>query len=192
MKLSFHGLSLGCGFVVGILIAICVSPLLKRNDMETDTTTVEVVKQYSRFDLQAKTIKLDIPKIGTIPELVFVPEEKVSVVVRDSVSYIVMDREQYYTETDDARIWHSGVESRIDSLMVISKKETTTYREKQRKNSLTLFGEIAYDNVRPSLPVGLQYTYHLNRWIGLGGGVQYDMFQHNMAVFAKLNFTIEW
>lgn len=160
--------------------------------MKTDTTTVEVVKQYSRFDLQAKTIRLDIPKIGTTPELVFVPEEKVSVVVRDSVSYIVMDREQYYTETDDARIWHSGVESRIDSLMVISKKETTTYREKQRKNSLTLFGEIAYDNVRPSLPVGLQYTYHLNRWIGLGGGMQYDMFQHNMAVFAELNFTIEW
>lgn len=194
--LSFHGLiKFLCGFVAGMLVAICVSPLFKDSkpmDVESDTTRVEVTKSYGKLDLHTKTVKLDLPKIDKSPQMIFVPEEKTTVIVRDSISYIMMDRESFYTETDEAKIWHSGVESRIDSLMVISKKETTTYKAPDFRHSLSFSGSVGYDGVNQYYPVGIEYLYHPKRWIGFGAGMQYDHFTKNVNVYATMKLTIRW
>lgn len=182
--------------VVGIFAAMRISPLSDKTRFEegvSDTTRTEVSRRYSRLELQPKTIKLQVPSIGKVPEVIFIPEEKYTVVVRDSISYVMVERDHFYTETKDARIWHSGVESRIDSLIVTTFNErvTTTFREPDFRHSLSLFGGMGYAKV-PVCPVGIEYLYHPSRWIGFGGRAEYDVYTRNMQILASLRLTIRW
>lgn len=197
MKLSFHGLGLISVILAGILVAICVSPLFEDSKQvvaESDTARVETLVNYGKLELQANTIKLDLPKIGKLPQVVFVPEEKTTVVVKDSVSYIMMDREFFYTETEDAKIWHSGVSSTIDSLVVTKRTErvTTSYKQPDFKHSLSFSGSIGYNGINQYLPVEVEYLYHPQRWVGIGAKAQYDVYTKNVYVYATMKLTIRW
>lgn len=198
MKADFHSVKwLILGFVLGVFVAICISPLFHAKRLvptEPDTTRTEITQRYGKLELHTKTSKLEVPNIGTAPHLVFVPEEKTTVIVKDSVSYVMMDRSFFYTETKDAKIWHSGVDSTIDSLVVTSWNEriTTTYREPHYYNSLSFYGGVGYDGMKMVLPIGMEFLYHPKKWIGFGARMEYDACLRNMSVLATTRLTFRW
>lgn len=199
MKVDFHSVKwLLTGIVVGIFVAICISPLFRADreliEASSDTTRTEVTKHYGKLELQTKKVKLEIPKYSSTPQVVFVPEEKVTTIVRDSVSYVMLDREFFYTETDDAQIWHSGIDSTIDSLVIKSwnEKITTVLREKDYHNTLSFYGAIGYNSHDLLLPIGVEYLYHPKKWIGFGGKVEYDAYMKNVSVLATTRITLRW
>ena len=161
--------------------------------MESDTTRTEVTKHYGKLELETSRHRLNMPKLDA-PQVVFVPEEKTTVIVKDSISYVMLDREAFYTETKDAKIWHSGVDSRIDSLIVTSWNErvTTTYHEKNFQNSLSFYGAVGYDSQDLLLPVGIEYLYHPKKWMGFGAKIEYDAHVKDVSVLATARITLRW
>lgn len=156
--------------------------------VQTDTTIVYKVVKYSSLDLAAKTIKLDVPKISK-PELVFIPEVQTEIVYKDSIRYIVMEREHYFTKTDDAEIWHSGVDSRIDSLNVFTKTETRTIREKTKKNAIGVSIDAHYTD-RLLFPARVQYARKVYSWFGINCYGEYDLLSRTVGfgIGANLEF----
>lgn len=157
--------------------------------VQADTTIVYKVVKYSSLDLADKTIKLDVPKISK-PELVFIPEVQTEIVYKDSIRYIVMQREHYFTKTADAEIWHSGVESRIDSLNVFTKTETRIVRDKPKKNTVSLSYDARYTDFLYT-PVRLQYTRHVLSFFGVYGYMEWDLIsrQQSIGIGASLDLN---
>lgn len=80
---------------------------------------------YSRLELSKNTYELEIPKIDK-KELVFIPEHSTTIIYRDSVRYVTLPRNFYFTKVEDAEIWHSGIDSRIDSVNVFRRSISVT------------------------------------------------------------------
>ena len=160
--------------------------------VQTDTTIVYKVVKYSSLDLAAKTIKLDVPKISK-PELVFIPEVQTEIVYKDSIRYIVMQREHYFTKTADAEIWHSGVDSRIDSLnvemktVVISKLEKAT----PKLNRIALGLEAGYCG-SPYIPVYFEYGRMVHKNIEVYGRVFYDLSKTSVGAGLGVRTSLGW
>ena len=99
-----------------------------RDEMETmqrDTVTVYDTMRYSRIELGRNTYTLKIPKVDA-PNLAFLDVEKVDTIYKDNVMYLTYPRENYYTKANDVEIWHSGIDSTIDSLNVVRKTQNIT------------------------------------------------------------------
>lgn len=200
MKDFFHRfLWLVLSFVTGVVVGICL-PLLFRDHTEKDLDLVQrdtVVKietiRYSPLQLADKRYKLDLPKIDN-PVMVFVQEDSTSIIYRDSVRYVTLPREYFYTNIDDTEIWHSGIDSTIDSLVVRSRTEsiTETCRIPQYRHSMSLYGNAGYDAGSFTLPVGMEYLYHPYGWIGIGGKAEYDIRTKGWNVMATAKLTLRW
>lgn len=179
--------------LIGVLLGggLCKSCTDHFHDagVQADTTIVYKVVKYSALDLADKTIKLDVPKISK-PELVFIPEVQTEIVYKDSIRYIVMQREHYFTKTADAEIWHSGVESRIDSLNVFTKTETRIVRDKPKKNTVSLSYDARYTDFLYT-PVRLQYTRHVLPFFGVYGYMEWDLIsrQQGIGIGASLDLN---
>ena len=96
--------------------------------------------------------------------------------VHDTV-WIRMPRQYYYAETDDVKIWHSGIDSRIDSLINIreTQKITQTYVEQWKRHSLFVAGETGYfGDFRAS--VGAMYQYDIFKWLSVSANAGYDLY----------------
>lgn len=181
--------------IIGIAVAICLS-LLFHHSFSRQTIvqkdTVEVIKTVRYHAADLETIRLDIPDV-TIPEFIFIAEEKTRIEYRDSIRYVVLSREFFFTETKDVRIWHSGVESRIDSIEVTQKNIMIqeVRSDKPIRHSLTAYGELGYlDGIKAT--AGVKYLYHPNAWLGLGGSIERDFIAKHIGIFANIDMTIGW
>lgn len=189
-------------YLITLMVGVVAGMLMHRsyhfrevtNMVQRDTVVRYDTVRYSRLELAAKSRKLEIPKAASA-EFVFIPEESVSVIYRDSVRYVTLPREYFFTETDDVQIWHSGIDSKIDSLNVFSKTtnitETIPDKKHWDKHRLTFYGSAGYSNL-PMIPVGVKYTYYPKKWFGVGVKGEKELISNLNAVFLTAEIGISW
>lgn len=121
---------------------------------------------YSRLsmgDIKA----LDIPEVKGVPSVLYIPETEVRTVIKDSIRYVVLNREHKFLDNDDVKIWFSGVDATIDSLQV--KRHTVIQKEPWKRHSIGLKGEAGL-----GLSAGAVYEYDVFRWLSVSAKAGYD------------------
>lgn len=183
-------------FILGIVIGALCRGYYARDEATTqrDTVTVYKPRYYSFLELKAKTIRLDVPKIN-VRQRVFVPADSVTIVYRDSVRYVTLSRQNYYTKTEEAQIWHSGVDSTIDSLSLLFPTTTIAQTEnvakKPKKHAIGIGIEANYSTTF-NMPVQLEYTYNIKPWLSVYGYAEYELFRKQFGIGAGTKVTIEY
>lgn len=163
------------------------------NKVQRDTVTVYDTARYSRLELTRNTFELDIPKIG-MPELVYIPSDSTTIIYRNSVRYVTLPRQYFYTRTVDAEVYHSGIDSRIDALNVFHKTQTITKTVTQtvtKRNALSIGIETSYMNAL-STPIYLEYERMLHKNVGFFVQVTYDLPTKQYGAGIGLKGQIEW
>lgn len=184
-------------FIVVFLIGTIAGLFLSRTEHFRDATKMvqrdTIVRYdtlvYSRLDLLSNTYKLDLPRSKT--EFVYIPEESVSIIYRDSIRYVTLPREYFYTKTEDAEIWHSGIQSTIDSLNVFRKSTTIRESIKEKRNSISIGVESNYSNGL-NLPIQVQYSRHIRPWFSVYGYAEYELIQKQYGVGIGTQISIGW
>lgn len=161
---------------------------MSQNDTIVRLDTIK----YSRFELVRNTCELDIPKISR-PELVYIPADSATIIYRDSVRYVTMPRQYFYTKTDDAEIWHSGIDSTIDSLNVVRKTQEITKitQSVTNRNALGIGLEMNYTSY-PYIPIYLEYSYLLHENVEFSAMLLYDLPSQKMGVRLGAKVSIGW
>lgn len=163
--------------VVGFVIGILCRPNHFRDtaDMVKDTLVIYDTARYSKLELASKSYRLNIPKIES-PSLVYIPADSTTIIYRDSIRYVTMPRQYFFTSTDDVEIWHSGIDSTIDSLNVVRKTQeiTKTTQSVTNRNTLGVGIEVGYMTAL-SVPIYLEYGRMLNDNIEVYGRVMRDI-----------------
>ena len=182
--------------ILGIVIGALGRGYYARDEVTTqrDTVTVYKPRYYSRLELKAKTIRLEVPKID-VRQRVFVPADSVTIIYRDSVRYVTFPRQNYYTKTEEAEIWHSGVDSTIDSLSLLFPTTTIAQTEKvarmPKKHAIGIGIEANYSTTF-NMPVQLEYAYYVKPWLSVYGYAEYELFRKQFGVGAGTQMFIEW
>lgn len=160
--------------------------------IQRDTVVSYDTLRYSSLELVKNTYKLDVPRIGT-SSLVFFPIDKVDTVYKDKKVYIAMEREWRYTETDEVQIWHSGIDSRIDSLNVMRRTEiiTETVQDVMKRNYLSFGIEAGYSTI-PHIPIYLQYDRMLHKNMGVYVRAFYDIPRLSYGVSVGAKVQVGW
>lgn len=162
--------------------------------IQRDTVTVYKTRYYSRPELKAKTIRLEVPKID-VRQRVFVPADSVTIIYRDSVRYVTLPRQNYFTNTEEVQIWHSGVDSTIDSLSLLFPTTTIAQTEKvarkPKKHAIGIGIEANYSTAF-NMPVQLEYAYNVKPWLSVYGYAEYELFCKQFGIGAGTQITIEW
>ena len=179
------------GFVLGLMCRkdhIREVTKMSQNDTIVRLDTIK----HSRFELVRNTYELDIPKISR-PELVYIPADSATIIYRDSVRYVTMPRQYFYTKTDDAEIWHSGIDSTIDSLNVVRKtqKITKATQSVTKCNTLALGAEMQYWGYT-SIPIYLEYSHLLHQNVEMFMNLSYDLTTKQMGVGMGVQLQIGW
>ena len=201
MKVSFHKVYWLMVIVfLGMTIGICLSPVFFRHSSQpdateltqTDTVVVHDMIRYSKLELSRNTYKLDLPRTGK-RQYIFIPVDSTTIIYRDDVRYVTHPRENYFTETDDARIWHSGLDSRIDSLIVFSRTKTVTNTIKPvtKRHSLALGIEGGYAEAF-RMPVQLEYSRRILPWFSVYAFGEYELFTKQIGVGAGMRAELSW
>lgn len=161
---------------------------MSQNDTIVRLDTIK----HSRFELVRNTYKLDIPKISR-PELVYIPADSTTIIYRDSIRYVTLPRQYFFTSTDDVEIWHSGIDSTIDSLNVVRKTQEITKATQPvtKRNALGLGLEMNYTSY-PYMPIYLEYSYLLHKNVEMFVKVFYDVPSQQMGVGMGVQFQIGW
>lgn len=176
------------GIVIGWLCRTAISD--KTEIVQKDTVTVEKKVYYSRWDLTQNTYRIEPPDFH-MKEYVFIQVD--SIIYRDKVIYATAPREYYYTKVDDAEIFHSGIDSRIDSLNVFSKATTITERvQPVRKRNVIEFGLEADYSTMLSLPLHLEYSYAINDWLSVYGYGEYELFHKQFGIGGGTKVQFAW
>lgn len=175
--------------VVGVVIG-CLLPDYHFRDevkmVQRDTIVRYDTMRYSRLELVTNSNALKIPKVD-VPKLVFLDVEKVDTIYKDNVMYLTYPREHFYTETEDVQIWHSGIDSRIDSLNVFRKRYdiSTTITQERVKNwrfGLDLGVDVG-KGYQPYIAPNLTAEIGFKKWSVTGEvGCSLDVQEHNVLV----------
>lgn len=180
--------------LVGAVIGWLCRPKYFRGEVETkvDTTFVYDTVRYSRLELANNTYKLDVPKVDAM-RYVYVRSDSATVVYKDSVRYVMLPREYYYTSTDDVEIWHSGIDSTIDSLNVVRKTQeiTKTTQPVTKRNALAIGLDMNYSS-HPDIPIYLEYSYLLHRNVEMSARLQYDLPSQEIGFGLGAKVSIGW
>lgn len=181
--------------IVGMVIgALCRGYFTHEPTIQKDTVTVYRTIQYSRLELQDKTIRLEVPKID-VRQRVFVPADSVTIIYRDSVRYVTLPRQFFFTKTEEAEIWHSGVDSTIDSLSLLfpmtSIVQTEKVERRPRKHAIGIGIEANYSTTL-NMPVQLEYTYNVKPWLSVYGYAEYELFRKQFGIGAGTKITVSY
>lgn len=148
--------------------------------------------RHSRFELTSKSCRLEVPKISR-PELVYIPADSATIIYRDSIRYVTLPRQYFYTKVEDAEIWHSGIDSTIDSLNVVRKTQEITKATQTvtKRNALSIGIEASYLNTL-STPIYLEYERMLHKNVGFYGQIFYDLPARQYGVGIGMHLQLEW
>lgn len=158
-------------FLLGALMPCSPSPKPERIVEYRDTS-------YSRLDM-GTVFKLETPQVSRVPSVIFIPETEVKIEYRDSIRYVVLDREHKFLDNPDVKIWYSGVNPTIDSLRV--KRHTVIQKEPWKRHSMSLSGEVGFN----MLGVGAEYEYSIFRWLSVSANAGYDFYVKQPYVSAN-------
>lgn len=183
--------------VITLIVGIVIGWLCRPNRVEylpiEQVDTVYKTEYYSRLELANNTYKLNIPKIGA-KEYVYVDSDSIKTIYKDSIKYVMLPREYSYTKIKDVEIWHSGIDSRIDSLNLT--QQTTTIHKTERvkyhpKNRLSAGAEVHYFQSAYT-PIYLEYERMLHKNVGIFAKFLYDIPNNTKGVGVGVEFTIGW
>ena len=181
--------------IVGVLSGVMLCRHFHRDKVEVvqkDTIVMHDTIRYSRLELDCETVKLDLPKIGK-KEYVFIVEDSTTIIYRDSIRYVTALREFFYTRTPEVEIWHSGIDSRIDSLNVCRSSSviTQTISRKERLHEISAGLELNHsDGLR--MPFQVEYSYMLKPWMSMYGYAEYELFTKQFGIGAGMKIQISW
>ena len=180
--------------VIGIVIGwLCRQSLIHPETIIQRDTLVRVdTVSYSRLELEANRIRLEIPNI-LMRRYVFIETERLDTVYRDNIQYVKMPREYYYTRVKDAEVWHSGIDSTIDSLNVVVKTTEITKNtiSAQPKNSIGIGIEPSYLNTL-SIPIYLEYGRMLHENVEIYGQIAYDLPSKTFGAGIGAKVSVGW
>lgn len=181
-----------CTYIVICLVGIVLGWLCRgcsQNEVQLVQRDV-VVKHDTITYTKTEFITKELPPKK---EYVYVEIHKTDTVYRDSIQYVMMPREYYYTKVKDAEIWHSGVQSSIDSLNVFRQTTTITekYVQKEKKNFVSAGIEAGYSE-RLYTPIYLKYERMLHKNIGIYGRVDYDIPSRRVGAFVGAELEFGW
>lgn len=155
--------------ILATIAVVCflLGTLMPRSPkMETRDIVVYRDTSYSRISL-GEPKKLDIPEVKGVPSLLYIPETEIRTVVKDSIHYVVLDREHKFLDNEDVKIWFSGVDPTIDSLHV--KRHAVIQKEPWKRHSIALEGDAGL-----GLSAGAVYEYDIFRWLSVSAKAGYD------------------
>lgn len=158
--------------ILATIAVVCflLGTLMPRSPkVETRDVVVYRDTSYSRISL-GETKKLDVPEVKGVPSLLYIPETEIRTVVKDSIHYVVLDREHKFLDNEDVKIWFSGVDPTIDSLQV--KRHTVIQKEPWKRHSVSLCGEIGFN----TLGLGAEYEYNVFKWFSVSANAGYDFY----------------
>lgn len=138
---------------------------------------------YSRLSL-GDIKKLDIPEVRGVPSVLYIPETEIRTVIKDSICYVVMDREHKFLENPDVNIWYSGIDPTIDSLQV--KRQTIVQKEPWKRHSISLSGEVGFN----MLGAGAEYEYSVFKWFSVSANAGYDFYMKQPYVSASAKIRL--
>ena len=172
--------------IIGVLIGLWVCRQWFYPDAETivqrDTIVVRDTIHYTKEKIVTKSILVEKP------ETIYV--KVTEVIYKDSIQYLALPRQHYYTTTKDVEIWHSGIESSIDSLNVFRSTLLVT-EKKVAKNVLSIGIEAEYIG-RLAAPLSLQYERTPNKWFSYSGKVGYDVVNKQVIIGAGGKVRFQW
>lgn len=183
-------------FVIGAAAGMCLCrsfyhSRLEKAEKDKDTVYVTKTIRYSKEDLADKTTELtsQLPKY----RWVFVPLEKTDTVTMEKKVYISLPRQNYFTQTEKAHIWHSGVDSTIDSLAVFetSATVTSTISEKAKRHSIGIGIEANYAAAL-NIPIQVEYSYMVNPWFSVYGFAEYELLRKQFGIGAGGKVQFGW
>jgi hypothetical protein len=180
--------------VVGFVIGILCRPNHFRDttDMVKDTLVIYDTARYSKLELASKSYRLSVPKIER-PSLVYIPADSTTIIYRDSIRYVTLPRQYFFTSTDDVEIWHSGIDSTIDSLNVVRKTQeiTKVTQSVTNRNALGIGLDMNYSS-HPDIPIYLEYSYLLHRNVEMSARLQYDLPSQEIGFGLGAKISIGW
>ena len=185
-------------YIVVLLLGLLIGAGTCYNHYRHIPAQVDTVYKYEKvpytpLELKGNTYELEIPQIN-VGKHVFIDVALLDTVYRDSIRYVVYPRQYYYTKVKDAEIWHSGIDSTIDSLNVVAKNTTISKTEtvvKRHSNHLRLGIEANYYST-PFIPIYLEYERMLHRNIGINAKFFYDLNTRLYGVGVGVNVQIGW
>lgn len=151
--------------------------------VETRDIVVYRDTSYSRLSL-GDIKKLDVPEVRGVPSVLYVPEVEVRTVIKDSIRYVVLDREHKFLENPDVNIWYSGIDPTIDSLQV--KRQTIVQKEPWKRHSISLSGDVGFNMLR----AGAEYEYSVFKWFSVSANAGYDFYMRQPYVSASAKFRL--
>lgn len=165
------------------IVAFLLGTLMPRSHKIEEKIVTEVVR-----DTIVHTEIKSVPVAKTQSKTEYVYLSKVDTVWVNDTVYMRLPRQHYFAETDDVKIWHSGIDSRIDSLVNFRQ---TKYIEKEvwKRHSLYLGAQTGYySDFR--LSVGAMYQYDVFRWLSVDFGAGYDMYLKQPYAMAGLKVRV--
>lgn len=176
--------------IVGIVIgALCRGNHFRNivDNPQRDTIFVRDTFEYTKEVLSQST------KVVYQKDTEYIYIEVRDTIEKEKKVYVPMPRQYYCTRVKDAEIFHSGIESRIDSLNIFSTTAniTQTYLPKERKNYLALGIEANYID-RLYIPIYFQYSRMLHKNVEIYGKVIYDLPIGSWGVGIGTNVQFGW
>ena len=155
------------------IAAFLLGTLMPRSPkVETRDVLVYRDTSYSRLSL-GDIKKLDVPEVKGVPSVLYIPETEVKIEYRDSIRYVVLDREHKVLENPDVKIWYSGVNPTIDSIAV--RTRTVVQKEPWKRHSIGLEGKVGYYG-NFGLMAGAVYEYDIFKWLSVSAKAGYDFY----------------
>ena len=158
--------------------AFLLGTLMPRSPSDEPGTIIQYRDtSYSRLDIGTIT-KLDIPEISGVPSVLYIPETEIQIEYRDCTRYVVLPREHKLLDNEDVKVWYSGVDPSIDSLIV--KKKTIIQKEPWKRHSISLVGKAGFS----LLGAGAEYEYKIFKWLSVQADVGYDFYKQQPYALA--------
>lgn len=166
--------------------AFLLGLIMPRAPKIQETIVTEIIRDTIKHT-ELVSVPIKVPE--TKKEYVYVSKAD-TVWMHDTV-WIKIPRQHYYSETADVKIWHSGIDSRIDSLINIreTRKITQTYAEPWKRHSLSIAGETGYfGGFR--LSAGVMYQYDIFKWLSASANVGYDLYLKQPYAMAGIRINV--
>lgn len=150
-----------------IAIAAFLLGTLMPRSPKIEEKVITKVERDTVIHTQIKSVPVHTEHRDTTYIYVHEPD---TVWLRDTM-WLALPRQHYFAETDDVKIWHSGIDSRIDSL--VNFRETKTIvADPWKRHSVSLSGEVGLN----MLGVGAEYEYSVFKWFSVSANAGYDFY----------------